>query len=295
MREIAPIRTLHPNETGYPTLLKEIPGAPETLFAMGNFDFSVTPLVAIVGTRKATEEGISLARKTAASLASRGIGVASGLAYGIDRAAHEGALSANGKTVAVLANGLDDVYPKEHRDLALRMLEHGGAILSEYPAGTPPAPYRFLERNRIVSGISVATIVIEAPERSGALRTARDAGEQGRDVLVFPGPAEHPNYRGSHSLIRKGARLVSSFEDIAEDLSEIFGVPQNGLVGETESETAAVLSAIQNAGGSASMEEIAEATGRGTEAVSGALAMLSLEGIVQERDGRFCINNRLML
>lgn len=295
MREIAPIRTLHPNETGYPMLLKETPGAPETLFAMGNFDFSATPLVAIVGTRKATEEGLSLARKTASSLALRGIGVASGLAYGIDHAAHEGALSANGKTVAVLANGLDDVYPKEHRELAVRMLERGGAILSEYPPGTPPMPYRFLERNRIVSGISVATIVIEAPERSGALRTARDASEQGRDVLVFPGPAEHPNYRGSHALIRKGARLVSSFEDIAEDLSEIFGVPQNGLVGETESETGAVLSAIQNAGGSASMEEIAEATGRGMDAVSGALAMLSLEGIVREREGRFCINNRLML
>lgn len=295
MREIAPIRTLHPNEAGYPTLLKETPGAPETLFAMGNFDFSATPLVAIVGTRKATVEGLSLAKKTAAALASRGIGIASGLAYGIDRAAHEGALSANGKTVAVLANGLDDIYPKEHREVAVRMLEHGGAILSEYPEGTPPAPYRFLERNRIVSGISVATIVIEAPERSGALRTARDAGEQGRDVLVFPGPAGHPNYRGSHTLIRKGARLVSSLEDIAEDLSQIFGIPENGLAGETESETAVILSAIQNAGGSASMEEIAEATGQNREAVTGTLAMLSLEGIVSEREGRFCINNRLML
>lgn len=286
---------LRENEA-FPVALKEISGCPEKIFCIGDFDFQKTPLVAIVGTRKATNEGMELAKRTAMEFARRGVGVVSGLALGIDRAAHEGALRANGKTVAVLANGLDSVYPRQHENLAHTILEKGGALISEYPLGTPPLPHQFLERNRIVSGLSLATIVIEAPIHSGAIRTAREAAEQGREVLVFSGPAEHPNYAGSHALIRNGARLVHSFNDIAEDLASLFGgvvvstlVPEDSVFSESESKTNSIIAALQNVGGSASAEELLEIIDGEPSEVLSALAMLSLEGIVEERGGRFSV------
>lgn len=212
-------------------LLKEIPGSPKKLYYRGALPESNTPLVAIVGTRKVTRDGREHAYMLASELAARGITIVSGLALGVDGAAHEGALSVHGKTIAVLANGLDTIYPKTHESLAERILENGGAIISEYPATTPPLPHRFLERNRIVSGLSSATILIEVPLRSGALVTARHALEQGREVFVVPGPARHPNYRGSHMLIRNGARLVTNTNDIIEDLSSI---PQFASIMQTQ-------------------------------------------------------------
>jgi len=206
-------------DKNYPPLLREIHEPPRKIFVRGKLpDFEKT-FVAIVGTRKATEEGRALAKKTAKALAEKGMVIVSGLAMGVDAAAHEGALLGGGKTVAVLGNGIDMVYPAQNENLANKILKHGGAIISEYEPGTPAMPHQFLERNRIVAGLCQATIVIEAPAKSGAIVTARIAAEEGREVFVFPGPAGHPQHAGSHALIRDGARLVNSVEDILEDLS----------------------------------------------------------------------------
>src|SRR3989339_275158 len=206
------------DDSRYPALLKEIPDPPTRLFCRGQLPHPDSICIAIIGTRKATTQGKAMAQRIARDLAASGIVIVSGLAMGIDTVAHKGALEASGKTIAVLANGLDNVYPAQNTSLANDLLAHGGAILSEYPAGTPAYPNQFLERNRIVSGLCVATIVVEAPERSGTLATARFALEQGREVFVVPGPADHPNYIGSHRLIRDGARLVTAASDIYEDL-----------------------------------------------------------------------------
>ncbi len=206
-------------DIGYPPLLKEITNPPNKLFILGSFNDFTNKAVAIVGTRKATIDGVELARKIAKSLAEQGFVIVSGLAMGIDTAAHSGALDAGGKTIAVLGTGIDLIYPAQNQNLAKKILENGGAIISEYGPGTPGLPHQFLERNRIVAGLTIATIVIEAPKKSGAIVTARLAAESGREVFVFPGPAGHPQYAGSHALIRDGARFVSSLEDVLEDLS----------------------------------------------------------------------------
>ncbi|MEK7635553.1 MAG: DNA-processing protein DprA [Patescibacteria group bacterium] len=215
------IKTIKKKDDDYPLLLKEILDAPEKIFFLGNLQSKQINdkfKIAIVGTRRATSDGRTLAKELAKKLAENGVIIVSGLAMGIDTAAHQGTIEANGKTIAVLANGLDSIYPAQNENLAKKILEFGGAIISEYPPGTPAYQNQFLERNRIVSGLCDATIIIEAPERSGSLVTARLAAEQGREVLVFPGPLRYPNYKGSHKLIRDGARLVTSIEDIIEDL-----------------------------------------------------------------------------
>ncbi len=179
-----------------------------------------------MGTRKATSQGRFIAKEIAKKLSEMGMVIVSGLAMGIDTAAHEGALAGAGRTIAVLACGLDNIYPRQNENLAKKIIGTGGAVISEYPVGTEAFKNQFLERNRIVSGLCIATIVVEAPRESGALVTARLAAEQGREVFVFPGPTNHPNYHGSHKLIRDGARLVSSIDDILEDLnSEIPNFP----------------------------------------------------------------------
>lgn len=215
-----PIHTIPRSGSSYPKLLASIPAPPEALYIQGNPDSLQGPCIALVGTRKASPRGRDLASRVAGACTKKGICVVSGLALGIDGAAHEGALEAGGRTVAVLGHGLDTLFPREHEELAQRILGQDGALISEYPPGTPVKPERFLERNRIISGLSVATVIIEAPLRSGTINTARHAAEQGRDVFVFPGAHDDPRYRGSHRLLRTGARLVSSPEEIFEDLGE---------------------------------------------------------------------------
>ncbi len=201
----------------FPSLLKEIPLAPIAIYVKGKIDPEAVSL-SIVGTRKATPDGEEIAYELAQSIARKNIQITSGLAMGIDSASHKGALKAKGKTVAVLARGLDEIYPKINEGLAKEILENNGAIISEYPLGSEPMPHRFLERNRIISGMSIATILIEAPEKSGAISTARFSTEQNRELFVIPGPANHRNYGGSHKLIREGARLATSAEEIFADL-----------------------------------------------------------------------------
>ncbi len=204
-------------EAQYPKLLAAILDPPSTLYVRGRLPVDA-PAVAIVGTRKATSEGRRLAEAFASELARAGLVVVSGLALGIDTAAHNGALSTSTPTVAVLGNAIDGVYPGTNRGLANKIIKHGGAIVSEWGPGEETERANFIHRNRIISGFSLAVLVIEAPERSGALATARYAAEQGRDVFVLPGRHDHENYVGSHQLIRDGAVLVRSVGDILEDL-----------------------------------------------------------------------------
>ncbi|MEK7077163.1 MAG: DNA-processing protein DprA, partial [Patescibacteria group bacterium] len=203
-------------EGEFPSLLREIPWPPFGIYVRGTLPESGTHALAIVGTRKATEEGRGLAREFSYALARAGFTIVSGLALGIDAEGHRGALEAGGKTVAVFATGVDTPYPRMHEKLAEKILSQGGALVSEYPPGSPAFPYRFIERNRIVSGLAHGTLIIEAPKRSGTLATARFALDQNREVLVVPGPARHVNFLGSHKLIRSGATLVTSPEEILE-------------------------------------------------------------------------------
>lgn len=298
----ASIFSVNPDDAGYPPLLKESASAPAPLFYRGVLPPEGFPLLAIVGTRKATSEGVLLAKKVARECAERGFGIVSGLALGIDAAAHTGALSGEGYTLAVLANGLDTIYPREHNALGERILESGGGMVSEYPKGTPALPHQFLERNRIIAAISVATVVIEAPERSGAIATARNAAEEGREVFVFPGPANHPNYRGSHALIRKGARLVNSAADIFEDLGvkpkieaqeNLFsssGSSEKPLKGPAENEAQdRILETLRESKKILSIDNLSQLTKLEPKIITRELAFLMLQGSVEEWRGGFRI------
>jgi DNA processing protein len=202
----------------YPQLLKEIPDPPLALFVIGDRSLLVSPQLAIVGSRNPSNLGREIAQQFANYLASVGLTITSGLALGIDAAAHQGTLVTHGKTIAVCGTGLDIVYPTKHRDLAQK-ISQTGAIVSEFPLGTKPEPYNFPQRNRIISGLSVGTLVVEAALRSGSLITAHAALEQGREVFAIPGSIHNPLAKGCHQLIRQGAKLVETANDILEDLA----------------------------------------------------------------------------
>lgn len=289
------IHTLTSDNILYPQLLKEIAGFPTQLHYIGELPEHKELCISIVGTRKATREGEAIAYETANELAKRGFTIVSGLALGIDGASHEGALAGKGKTIAVLANGLDSVYPKQHENLAREIINNGGCIISEYPDGTPSYPSQFLERNRIVSGLSIATVVIEAPLRSGSLATARNAIEQGREVFIFPGNVHHTNYRGSHHLIREGARLVTNVTDILEDLgmSEIPQKEQSIMrISElTNEDERAIAVAILESPEPPTIDKIIELTILPPHIVSEKLTLLIFDGIVTEQNGLFRIHS----
>lgn len=201
----------------YPPLLAAIADPPPILWIKGDVGTLLQPAIAVVGSRAATAYGLAMAKRLSADLAAAGAVIVSGLARGVDSSAHAAALSVRGKTIGVLGCGIDRVYPAEHKDLAQDM-EHAGAIVSEFPPGVPPLQHHFPLRNRIISGLSAAVIVVEAPEKSGALITASAALEQGRDVMVVPGSAAGGRNRGGHLLIRDGARIVESADDILQEL-----------------------------------------------------------------------------
>ncbi|MEE9342573.1 MAG: DNA-processing protein DprA [Gammaproteobacteria bacterium] len=207
-------------DTAYPHLLEAIDTPPPLLFVHGNIDVLGTLQLAVVGSRNPTKGGTDTARLFCQFLAHHGLTITSGLALGIDASAHEGALKAGNKTVAVMGTGLDRVYPARHRDLAHKIAEQG-ALISEYPLGTPPLPQNFPQRNRIISGLSLGVLVVEAAKRSGSLITARMALEQGRDVFAIPGSIHNPLSRGCHEIIRQGAKLVETGEHILEELGSL--------------------------------------------------------------------------
>jgi DNA processing protein len=204
-------------DPGYPPLLREIPDPPPVLFVAGDPRVLSSPQLAIVGSRNASPAGQELAYDFARALVQSGLAITSGLALGIDAAAHRGALSGPGPTVAVAGTGLACVYPARHRALAAEIVA-AGALISEFPLATPAMARNFPRRNRIISGLSLGTLVIEAAHRSGSLITARHAMEQGRAVLAVPGSIKNPLSRGCHALIRDGAKLVETLEDVLEEL-----------------------------------------------------------------------------
>ena len=206
------------DDVEYPARLKQIYDPPLVLYVRGNVEPLSRPGIAVIGTRHPTPYGIGMSERLSCDLAARGLVIFSGLARGVDSAAHRGAVSAKGKTVAVFGTGVDVVYPKENSRLADQILSLGGALVSEFPLGTFPAPQNFPIRNRIISGMSFAVLVVEAAEYSGTRITARCALEQGRDVYAVPGNVTNKNSWGPNTLIKQGAHLVATWEDVWEEL-----------------------------------------------------------------------------
>lgn len=209
---------LTPEDGGYPERLKEIYDPPSVLWVRGNAELLSRPGIAVVGTRQPSPYGAGMAELLSRDLANRRLVILSGMARGVDTAAHKGAIEAGGKTVAVWGTGIDVIYPKENKKLAEQIVATGGAIISEYPLGTFPAPQNFPIRNRILSGMSVGVLVIEAAEYSGTRITARCAIEQNRDVYAVPGNVTNKNAWGPNTLIKQGAKLTATWEDVWEDL-----------------------------------------------------------------------------
>ena len=280
-------------EPDFPAFLNEIPNPPLAIYIKGA-PLDEHPKIAIIGTRRATLNGRGIAKNFARNIAGSGITVVSGLALGIDAAAHEGALDAKGKTIAVLANGLDTVYPRQNAALAARILKSGGTLISEYSFGGETLPYRFLERNRIVSGLSSGVVVVEAPEGSGALATANCAVEQNREVFVVPVPLNNANYAGSHNLLRSGARLVARPEDVLDDLNMLADTDAAPLlrfpVENLSKEQKKILSALEGAGEPIGVDKIGELTKMDVSVISRNLTFLLIQSIVKEEGGRYQIS-----
>lgn len=214
----AGVRILTLDDPAYPTLLRQIYDPPVALYVKGDIGILALPGVAVVGTRHPTAYGLGMAERLACDLANIGLSIISGMARGVDSAAHRGALTARGKTVAVFGTGIDVIYPRENKKLADSILATGGALVSEFPIGTFAAPQNFPIRNRIISGLAVGVLVVEAGEYSGTRITARCALEQNRELFAVPGNVTNKNSWGPNTLIKQGAKLVATWEDVWEDL-----------------------------------------------------------------------------
>jgi DNA processing protein len=275
----------------YPDRLRHIPHPPFGIYIRGAIAaLAPNPLtLAIVGTRRASADGKRATHHFARELAAAGFTIASGLAFGIDAAAHEGCLDADGITIAALAGGLDNVYPYAHKTLAQKILAQGGALISEYPPGEAPFGYRFVERNRIISGISRGVLIVEAPEASGAIATARYAVEQNRDVFVMPGAVTATNFKGSHALIRQGAELVTSPNEILEAYDVIKKERTETHARGASPEEILILKALEEIGTHADVDKLATMTKLEPRIVNRTLSFLILRGIVKESDGGYTI------
>ena len=279
----------------YPSLLKEITDPPVVLYVKGDIS-DIQPAIAIVGTRAPSHYGQEITFSLARDLSMRGVSVVSGLARGIDTIAHKGSLEGLGKTVAVLGSGIDVIYPSENKELA-KQIQQKGAVISELPLGTAPDAKNFPRRNRIISGISLGVLVIEATIKSGAMITARFAGEQGRLCMATPGAVTNIRSQGPHSLIRQGAILVESADDVLADiLPQLQGfmkgeekINSSSLSGKTEDPVKETLK-----GQELTIEEIAEETGLTISEISQRLTSLELGGeIVRTRGNRFSVRSEI--
>jgi DNA processing protein len=274
------------SDAAYPVALTTIVDPPPVLWIHGSTTAFDAPAVAIVGARAASAYGLSVAEQLAADLAARGLAIISGLARGVDSAAHRGALSVGGVTVGIMGSGVDVMYPREHATLARDMQRHG-AVVSELVPGTPPMAQFFPMRNRIISGLSRAVVVIEAGEKSGSLITARCALEQGRDVLAVPGNVLSGRNRGAHALLKDGAKIVESADDILEELR----MPSVGLgsgLGEPRSGGHDPILASLTPGEPSDLDAIAERSGLTTARLLPRLFELELQGaIARVGGGRF--------
>ena len=212
-------------DADYPIFLKEIPDPPLVLFYSGSLSVLKRPCISIVGSRKVSDYGQQVTRQLAGELAHVGFTVVSGLALGVDAFAHQAALEVQGRTAGVLGSGIDHIYPREHRSLAKSMVRNQGLVISEFPPGAPPRPFHFPFRNRIISGLAHATIVVEAGEKSGTLITARHCLDQGRELFAVPGPIHAEGSKGANLLIAKGeAQLITSVESLVSQLKPLLGM-----------------------------------------------------------------------
>ncbi|WP_207283861.1 DNA-processing protein DprA [Pseudomonas sp. FW300-N2F2] len=270
------------DQPDYPALLAQISDAPPLLFVAGDATILEKPQLAMVGSRRASRPGMDTAAAFSRSLAGAGFVITSGLALGIDAAAHQAALDVGGRTVGVLGTGLENFYPQRNRRLADAMIAHGSAVLSEFPLDAPPHASNFPRRNRIISGLSLGVLVVEASVASGSLITARLAAEQGREVYAIPGSIHHPGARGCHQLIRDGAALVETVEHILEALR---GWQQLPLAATPEPVTHPLLRLLHAA--PLSSEALADASGWGLPKVLAALTELEMEGRATCDNGRW--------
>jgi len=280
---------IHPQSEYWPELFRELSDAPTVLYLRGKPESLHLPCLAIVGSRNPTRGGVLNAYEFARHMGAAGFGIVSGLAQGIDTAAHKGALDANATTIAVLGHGIDRVYPAANRELAHRIATEG-ALVSEYPLGTHPRKEHFPERNRLISGLSLGTLVVEAARRSGSLITARLAAEQGREVFAIPGSIHNAMARGCHQLIRQGAKLVESADDIASEFGPLVAhLMQNAGSDAREvveasaprhdAEYERLLTVLGH--DPATVDEIARQSGLTIGEVSSMLLILELEGEVE--------------
>jgi DNA processing protein len=278
------INVLTWDDQGYPDRLREVNQSPPVLYVRGEIKPEDNWAVAIVGTRRITAYGRQVTERTAIELAHAGVTVVSGLARGIDGVAHKSALDAGGRTLAVLGCGVDRIYPPEHRTLFERIIQNG-AVISDYPPGTPPEASNFPPRNRIISGIAMATVVVEAGKRSGALITADFAAEQGRDVFAVPGNVLSPQSRGTNRLIQEGARILLNPREILEvlDLTRITEQSEARTVlpaNATEAQLFDILSHEPK-----HVDDIHNQTNLTIDQVTSTLAIMELKGMVRQVGG----------
>ncbi|MBI5562533.1 MAG: DNA-protecting protein DprA [Deltaproteobacteria bacterium] len=272
------------DDPAYPAQLREICDPPCLLYVKGTLPDKDKPVVAVVGTRQPTHYGLRLSEAVSRGLAARGAVVASGMARGCDTAAHKGALASGGETVAVLGTGVDVPYPREnaklYEEIALK-----GAVISELPMSTPPAPYNFPKRNRIISGLALAVVVAEAPMRSGALQTARLALDYNREVMAVPGQAGSIKSMGTNKLLKDGATIVESAEDVLAALSLTFTVREVTGGPELGPEEARIMSAIGEA--AVHIDGIVSGTGLPPARCSALLMEMEIKGMVRQRPGMY--------
>lgn len=279
------------NDPAYPARLREIHDPPPVLFVHGNTGLLASAQLAIVGTRNPTRHGEENALEFAEHLSHAGLTITSGLAFGIDAASHQGSLAANGHTIAITGTGLDRVYPPQHRELAHQIAERG-ALVSEFTPGTPSKAINFPRRNRIISGISLGTLVVEAATDSGSLITARQAVEQGRDVFAIPGSIHNPLARGCHALIKEGAKLVETADDILDELAIPLAninrpaqlpLVNNDALADLDADYTRLLDCLGNV--PTTIDDLVELSGLTAEAVSSMLLILELRGLVAAQAG----------
>ncbi|HEV8436769.1 MAG TPA: DNA-processing protein DprA [Methylomirabilota bacterium] len=293
------MRRLARQDPEYPAQLRDVPDAPEYLHVRGVLVREDALAVAVVGARRATPYGTAFAEDLGGELASRGVTVVSGLARGIDSAAHRGALRAGGRTIAVLGSGVDVIYPPENRRLAAEIEGHG-ALVSQFAPGTPPLAHHFPARNRVIAGLSLGVVVVEAAEKSGALITARLAAELGREVMAVPGRVTAAQSRGAHALIRDGAALVRDGQDVIDELparwrqcvrppaAHAAEEPRRGAdtaegVGDAGEERA-LLEAVGEE--PVTMDDVIERSGLASGRVAALLVGLELQGRVRQVEGQ---------
>jgi DNA processing protein len=280
-----PIRQIFKNDADYPPVFAELHDPPKSFYCRGEAGLLTRLSVAVVGTRRASEHGLVVARDFCEAFARAGLVVVSGLAYGIDAAAHEGALAANGKTIAILGSGIDDetIYPRGNFALAKRILENGGAIISENPANTKPQQWDFPKRNRLIAAIAPATVIVEAPEKSGAIITAKYALELGRDVFVVPADALRESALGSNRLIVDGAPpLLSPDEIIKKYVGEQLKIDAVSFAPHNHNE-ALIIAALKK--GTRHADELATETKLPAAVIMSTLTALELQGAVTPRSG----------